>query len=117
MIEYGDKIYIIDLEAIDKVITIVPANSKTNEEVTIKRYYNGEGSLTHSEEITVKSLVDKTVDSIKYDSISNFIDIVTTDQGDDEDDALGAENLLRKKTLSFKIAFNSLLKLGIIKEI
>ena len=59
---------------------------------------------------------DVELDSSKYDLMSRMIDVVLTYDSEDLDTSLGYERALDKASLPFKIAFNTLLNYGIIKE-
>jgi hypothetical protein len=117
MIDFGGTIYYIDMNAFDKAIT--PVGTKPTDTITskeIRKTYSGDGSLNLLEEIEVSSLRGKEIDAAKFELIRLMIDVIL-DYGDDESDtSLGAERALDKTPLSFKLAFNTLINYGIIKE-
>jgi basic membrane lipoprotein Med (substrate-binding protein (PBP1-ABC) superfamily) len=121
MIEFGDKYYTFNLDKLDKYVCIYPkANeAKYHEEEKVIQNFDDNNVLLNSSKTIIRTNRIKDVDTVKYDMIRNLIDVVldtmmNTDGADDE--ALGADNVLSKKPLAFKIAFNTLLNLGILKE-
>jgi hypothetical protein len=46
-----------------------------------------------------------------------LIDVIMDDLDDEPDDSLGTERALNKKTVSYRIAFNTLKQYNILKEI
>jgi hypothetical protein len=117
MIEFGGTIYYIDISAFDKVITPVgfkPTDTITSTETKITK--DGSGDIITIEEFSTSSLRGKEIDAAKFEVIRTMLDVVL-DYGDDESDtSLGSERALEKTPLSFKIAFNTLINYGIIKE-
>jgi hypothetical protein len=117
MIEFGGIIYYIDIVAFDKAIT--PAGFKPTDNVTsttITKTKDSNGEIISIEEIENSMPRGKEIDAAKFEIIRTMLDVVL-DYGDDESDtSLGAERALDKTPLSFKIAFNTLINYGIIKE-
>ena len=115
MIEFGGIIYYIDLEAMDKAVNkILPeGESKTKE---LKTYIDENGKITAAEivEHTFERQIE--VSAAKYDFIKLLLEIVMDDDPDETDSTLGTERILDKTPLSYRIAFNTLLKYGILKE-
>lgn len=118
MIEFGGKIYYIDFEAIDKLIagdkSLKPQMMTDVEETLI---YNDKDTLTGKQVTKTKYHKSKEIDGSKYDILRAMLEVIL--KGEEEigaDDALGIDRLLAKATLSFKLAFNTLLKYGILKE-
>ncbi len=122
MIEFGDKYYFFDLKRLDEVVCINPKGKETghNQETKEIINYDSEGKKLNSSVTTITTTTrGKEVDTIKYDMVRNFVDVVldTMLQLEGEDDELlGANNALSKKPLAFKMAFNTLVKLQILKE-
>jgi hypothetical protein len=116
MIEFGNTIYYFDLNALDKAISLsgFKPNDKTVE-TDIETYKDSEGNVISIKEFQRATTNGKIIDVAKYEIIKTMIEIVI-DFDDDFDTALGADNALDKAPLSFKMAFNTLLNYGIIKE-
>lgn len=116
MLEFGDTIYYLDLDALDKTIT--PKGVKPNDKLSVtetKSIYNAKGELIGIESQETTSLRGKEIDGAKYEVIRTMIEVVLDDE-DDQDTSLGAERALDKTPLSYKVAFNTLLHYGILKE-
>lgn len=117
MIEFGGSIYYIDVEALEDTIKL---DYKVNKEdvVEIKEVTNTDvktGNQTH--EVTKKITErGREIDATKYDILRLMIEILMDGTEDTEDDSLGAERALDKTSLGYKIAFNTLLNYGILKE-
>jgi len=113
MIEFGGDKYYIDLNAVEKVVTIPKTGEKLFSKVT-KTIYNEKGQITNMEVIESETPLPEDIDSIKLDLIRTCIDVLM-DNTEELDSALGAENALEKTDLNYQIAFNTLLKNKILK--
>lgn len=116
MIEFGGIFYYIDFKTLDRVLS--PDGFKPNDKVTsttITTNKDSDGNVISIEEVENSMLRGKEIDAAKFEVIRTMVEIVLT--FDEEiDTSLGAERALNKTPLSFKIAFNTLLHYGIIKE-
>lgn len=115
MIEFGGTVYYIDLAHMDKLLVIPLSPVIETETTTIK---DESGEIVQVEIMETKiDAKNKEVDGVKYDIIKMFIEVILGYRDDgDGDSILGADHVLDKKPLSFKIAFNTLLTNGILKE-
>lgn len=115
MIEFGGTIYSIDLEAMDKTVNKVLDSDeiKTKE---LKTYLDSEGKIVSTEiyEHTTEKMPE--VSAAKYDFLRLLLEIIMDDDPDETDATLGPDRILDKTPLSYRIAFNTLLKYGILKE-
>jgi hypothetical protein len=115
MIEFGGTIYYIDLEAMDKTVNkeLPSGDIKTKE---LKTYLDENGKIVSAEiyEHTTERTAE--VSAAKYDFIRLLLEIVMDDDPDETDATLGPDRILDKTPLSYRIAFNTLLKYGILKE-
>jgi len=117
MLEIGGVYYIVDLSAMDKLLTFDDSlKSQKMEEKELKISYHNQGNKVGSEEITKEYFKGKEIDGPKYEMIRMFIEVVLM-YNEELDDDLGIDRALAKTTLPFKLAFNTLLEYGIIKEI
>ncbi len=117
MIEFGDTTYYFDLEAFDKAITMVSGNeglttTETEETVT----YGSQNEITEKVILTKTFRRSKEIDATKYDLLKSFVDYIM-DYEDVSDDTLGTDRALEQAPLGFKMTFNTLLSMGIIKEL
>jgi hypothetical protein len=117
MIEFGGIIYYIDLKVLDKVLS--PDGFKPSDKVTsttITTTKDASGDVISIEEVENSMLRGKEIDAAKFEIIRTMIEIILDFDDDETDTSLGAERALEKTPLSYKIAFNTLLHYGIIKE-
>jgi hypothetical protein len=117
MIEFGETIFYIDVEAFRECILSEESKQLGNHTTTetTKRFSNNGALLSYDERI-VQTEKDIELDSSKYDLISRMIDVVLTYDSEHLDTSLGYERALDSASLPFKIAFNTLLNYKIIKE-
>lgn len=113
MIEFGGTIYYIDLESVDKIVNTPSGNMITKE---TKTYLNEKGKVISSEVNENTFERPSEMNSVKYDFIRVLLEVVMDDDPDETDATLGHDRILDKTPLSYRIAFNTLLKYGILKE-
>lgn len=129
MIAFGNKFYTIDFFAIDKLVTDGLAGDK--EEVEIEDHctlmdvevpVEGSDEVELKQDLVVTSSTirrypkSKQIDAVRYEMIKGMLDIVLNEP-EEVDEDLGVQTALEKYSLSFKIAFNTLLYYGIIKTV
>jgi hypothetical protein len=116
-LDFGGTTYYVDLEAFDKLLSIDGNLSpKTVLDTVETKTFDEKGKLTGSEISTTTTTKNKEINIATYETLRMFLEIVLT-YHDESDDTLGADRALLGTPLSFKIAFNTLLKHGIIKEL
>lgn len=118
MIDFGGVVYSIDLEAFSKAIKL--GDTKPTDVVshkTVKTFRDSEGNIINSEMTETFTERGFEVDGGKYDTLRMLLEIIMDDVDEETDDTLGADRALDKLGLSYKIAFNTLISYGIIKEI
>lgn len=113
MIAFGDKYYYLDLAAINKVVESKSKENKEDVEQTI--HQDGAGNVIQSETVTIKRAKQREVDAIKYEMIRTCIDVII-DFDPEEDVKLGTERYFEKAPVSYKMAFNTLIREGILIE-
>lgn len=115
MIEFGGNIYYIDLTAFNE--TVVSINEKTITQIDKKYVLDEEGKIIQTEVLETVRERAKEIEAVKYDVIREMLMVILDYDGGEEDDAaLGPERALDKTPLSYKIAFNTLINYGILKE-
>ena len=117
MIEFGGIQYYLDLGEFEKLIRLNDVSTESNicESVT-KTYIDESGKVSSSEVIETDRERAAEIDSTKHELVRNLIDIVLDDIDEENDDTLGVDRVLEKRPLSYKIAFNTLIHYGILKE-
>jgi len=117
-LEFAGSIYYIDLDAFDKKITVdSDLDKKTATDTVETSVYDAKGNISGTEKTTTITEKHKEMNIATYETLRMFLEIMLTYSDDDIDDTLGAQRALGKGALSFKIAFNTLLRYGILKEL
>lgn len=118
-LEFGGSVYFIDLNAFDKLLTIdglLDPKNVVETETTIN--YNDKDKVSEKTVTTRESEKNKEINIAAYETVRMLIEIVLTySESDEVDDTLGAQRALQSSNLSFKIAFNTLLRYNIIREL
>ncbi len=113
MLEFGNKTFFIDIDALEKYVTMNP--DPTDVETTIFESYDSSGNLVSRNMTTISPSKDKTINLPKYETIRYFIDVLTEVFSVEMDETLGADRALDGLSFSHKLVINTLLKNGIIK--
>jgi len=116
MIEFGNITYYIDVDAFNKVVTTTE-NKPTDKVSTLetRTYLDSNNDVTNIDILETSSDRGREIDTPKYDILRTMIDVIL-DLNEDTDTSLGADRALSKLTFSQKLAFNTLIYYGIIKE-
>ncbi len=115
MIEFGGSIYYIDVEAFDRAIT----SKNTTEIVTgtdKKTFANSSNDIVTTEVTESTRERGKEIEAAKYDLLREMVMIILDNDDEGDDASLGVDRALAKTPLSYKIAFNTLINYGILKE-
>lgn len=116
MVEFGGMVYSIDLEAFSKAIKLGDGKPTDLVELTTtKTLTDIDDNIISKEVTTTTSERGWEIDGSKYDTLRMMLEIIMDDV-DETDDTLGVDRALEKLGLSYKIAFNTLLSYGILKE-
>lgn len=123
MIEFGGACYIIDLDGFNNVLIKDSDKDEKHVETETVVTYNNEEGETPNQIIPISTVVTtreftkgQEINGPKYDVIRMCLEILFT-YNNEMDDTLGTERALSNTTIPFKVAFNTLLKYGILKEI
>lgn len=117
MLSIGDAYFYFDLKRIDELVSSedsLQAKEMVDEEIIEK--LDSEGKVIETSRITKKYTKGKEIDGSKYDTIRFMMEILINYSDDEGDDTLGFEHMMNKAPISFKLAFNTLVKEGILKE-
>ena len=116
MLEYGDKIFYIDLDQLDKVLDLKSdSQDEAPETKTITTTTHPNGEKTH-EVVQVFSEKRREMNITRFNIFNNLLDVLLNDFDEDNDVMLGADNELDKASFAVKLAFNTLKINKIIKE-
>ena len=119
LLKIGSEMYIIDFEAIDKLIGGESTEGNTDEETETTYIYsvaNKKESLVQKEVVVKKFNKGKEIDLSKYETLKFLIDIVMANN-EEIDETLGVDRGLGKMPIPFKIAFNTLKYYRVLKKI
>jgi len=120
LLDIGGSVFTIDLDSFTSLLTTTQIDNDGVEvkgiEVETKTDYDAEGKPLNTTVIHREYEKGSEIDGPKYDVIRMCLEILMT-YHEEVDDTLGFENAMAKTTISFKMAFNTLLTYGILKEI
>jgi len=109
--------YSIDFDVLDKILTLQETTlSKEVEETETKEVYDSENKFVGKEILTKRYIKGKEIDGTKYEVIRFLIEMIFSNN-EEFDDTLGLDRALSNTSIGFKISFNTLLDMGIIKEL
>jgi hypothetical protein len=109
--------YVLDFEALDNILTLEESlKTKEVEETEIKEVYDADNNFVGKEVLTKNFLKGKEIDATRYEMIRFLIEMIFGNN-EEFDDTLGLDRALSNTSIGFKISFNTLLDMGIIKEI
>lgn len=114
MVDIGGVTLIIDLERYTEVISTntEPKGVETESKTTFDAGGNAQSSVITAREYEKA----KEVDAPKYDVLRMCLEIILT-YNDEVDDKMGLDRALAETPISFKVAYNTLLNYGILKEV
>lgn len=117
LLEFAGSAYVIDFEAFSKVFTVepLPTDGKIFETKTTT-HYDGGGVIQGSNVVTKEYPRGKEMDVSRYEMVKFMLEIVMN-YNEEVDDSLGIKRALDGLPISFKVAFNTLVKYGILKEV
>jgi hypothetical protein len=116
MIDIGGSIFTIDLDAFSKVLATIDKGDGKSYETETNTSYDGDGQVISATVTSREFEKGKEIDAAKYDVLRMCLEIIFT-YNEEVDDAMGLNNALNNTTIPFKLAFNTLLDYGILKEV
>ena len=124
MIEFGGAYYIIDLDKFNELIIQDSKKDDKHTEAETKTTYRTNVGAGPSDPMDVESTVVTTrefdkgqeINAPKYDVVRMCLEILFT-YNETIDDTLGQDRAFKDTTIPFKVAFNTLINYGILKEI
>ena len=116
ILEFGGIAYYLDFDGIENMLKVNSdlKSDDIDETETTNTYI--QGGLQKTEVTVRKYNKGKEIDISKYETYRSLIEILLT-YHEESDDSLGTERALSGASLPFKIAFNTLVKYGILKEL
>ena len=117
MIEFGGTYYHLNFEAMDKLLTyddkLIAREISENE---IKILFDKNNDKIGEEHTTKTYEKAKEIDTTRYDVLRMCLEVILN-FNEAVDDELGSTRALKGTPLSFRVAFNTLLKYNILKAI
>lgn len=117
LLEIAGVVYYIDFDNIEKILTSTDSDleAKEMEETETKTTYIN-GGIEKTEITTKKYHKGREVDLSRYETYRTLLEILVTNN-EELDTSMGLELGMKSAPLSFKVAFNTLVKYGILKQL
>jgi hypothetical protein len=116
ILEFGGIAYYLDFDGLENILKPdADLESGEIEESETKTTYI-QGGIEKTEVIIKKYHKGKEIDISKYETYRTLIEILLS-YNEESDDTLGPERGLNSTPLPFKIAFNTLVKYKVLKEL
>lgn len=116
LLEYGGVAYYIDFDGLTELVKYEDDEPKDKTVDTEERVININGGTERVESITKTQPKGREIDISRYETCRTLLEILLSSV-EPSDDSLGVERGLKDEPLSFKIAFNTLVKYGVLKEL
>ena len=116
MIDIGGSIFRIDLTAFSEVLATKDENEGKSYEIETSTNYDAAGQPVGTTVVSREFEKGKEIDGPKYDVLRMCMEILLT-YNEEVDDAMGLAKALESTSIPFKVAFNTLLGYGILKEV
>jgi hypothetical protein len=113
MLDFGGSVYYLNVNKFTDLIKMDHPNGNEIIETTTKEIKDAEGVTITSEVLTVKRERDMYIQQTMYELLREMIDIVLNET-DEMDEELGSERALDKMSISYKMAFNTLIHYKIL---
>ena len=117
VLEFGGVAYYLDFDGLQNILKSDPdlEQREVTETETTTTYIQGGVEKT---EITERTYYKgREIDLSRYETYRAMLEILLNYTSEDDDGTLGVERALYNAPLPFKIAFNTLVKYGILKEL
>jgi hypothetical protein len=108
MLDFGGSVYYLNVNRFTELIKMDHPNGNVIIETTTKEIKDAQGITITSEVVTVKRERDMYIQQTMYELLREMIDIVLNET-DELDEELGSERALDKMSISYKMAFNTLI--------
>lgn len=116
MLDFGGSVYYFNVDKFTEIIKMDHPNGEEIVESVVKEIKDEKGKTITSEVVTTKRERDMYIQQTMYELLREMIDIVLNET-DEMDEELGSERALDKMSISYKIAFNTLIHYGILVEV
>jgi hypothetical protein len=118
MIEILGIMYYIDFDTLDSfLISDKSLKAGEVEDVQTTETFDNKNKLVGKTVITTKTQKSREVNGVRFDVIRGFINDLGDDEEDDVDSKIGKVVNVEEMSIRFKLAFNTLVAYGILKQI
>ncbi len=114
MIEFGGITYYIDIKAFDEAVAL-KHNNETITTIHEKKTLNHENVVIETKVYKTTNDREREVNTARYEILRTMLEVLV-DTTEEFDDSLGIDRALESSSIGFKLAFNTLLNYGILKE-
>ena len=116
LLEFGGISYYIDFDGLNNILKTDPVlEQKEAKEVETKTTYI-QGGVEKTEIVERTFYKGLEIDISRYETFRALLEILLT-YNEESDTTLGAERALNDASLPFKLAFNTLVKYGVLKQL
>jgi hypothetical protein len=116
-LEIGGVAYSLDFDSFESLLSLdITKENEEPVEIETTTEFDGTGNPVGSSIMTRQIRRGKEIDMSKYEVIKHMLEIVLG-YNEELDDSLGIQRAFDKLPISFKIAFNTLVKYGVLNEI
>lgn len=116
MLDFGGSVYYLNVDKFTELIRMEHPNGNEIIESVTKEIKDEKGKTITSEVVTTKRERDMYIQQTLYELFREMIDIVLNET-DEMDEELGSDRALDKMSISYKIAFNTLIHYEILVEV
>lgn len=116
MIDIGGSVFMIDLNTFSSVLETKDESGGKSYEVETSITYDSTGQPVGTTVVSKEIEKGREIDGPKYDLLRMCLEILFT-YNEEVDDAMGFTKALETTSIPFKVAFNTLLNYGILKEV
>jgi hypothetical protein len=116
LLEFGGIVYYIDFDGLSNLVKYEDDNKSTETVEEEIKTTNLTGGVEKVETTIRKYPKGKEIDISRYETCRTMLEILLTSV-EESDDALGPERGLKTTSLAFKIAFNTLVQYGVLKQL
>lgn len=116
MLDFGGSVYYLNVNKFTELIKMEHPNGNEIVESVTKHIKDENDEILSTEVVTTRRERDMYIQQTLYELFREMIDIVLNET-DEMDEELGSDRALDKMSISYKIAFNTLIHYGILVEV
>ena len=113
MIDFGGITYYIDIDAFDDIVAV--KNTESVVSIHERKTLDKDDNLIERRIFTTTNDREREINTGKYEILRTMIEVLI-DENEEFDTSLGIDRALESSNIGFKLAFNTLLNYGVLKE-